>query len=306
MRRRKTLAIAAGGLLVLGGLALLLRQSLFAPNSSPTVVTDTGLPPGGPDSGRSDPERHRPIDGDPREDTALPESGAPGTLRSAARVSSGNDLVATDSISSTKAETPALHDGATIPRGWQLYGPTPAAYELNSDHSEAWQGAASARTDVVQEDSAQRSFGGVMQTIRADAYRAKRVRFSAYVSTRGADAATIAIGADDQNGTSVTGKFMLVDARREFPLRGDSGWTLLAMVIEIPETAVALKFGAFLLGRGVLWTDTARLETVDATVPLTDLPARRVPPHLSDPPWIDGLAERPVNMDFEDVEQVQR
>jgi hypothetical protein len=145
-----------------------------------------------------------------------------------------------------------------------------------------------------------------MQTIRADAYRTKRVRFSVFVRTQGADAATIAIGADDQNGTQVTGKFMLVDERREFPVRGDSGWTLLAMVIEIPDSAVALKFGAILLGRGVLWADTARLDTVDATVPLTQLPARRVPPHLSDPPWIEGLAERPVNMDFEDVEQVQR
>lgn len=145
-----------------------------------------------------------------------------------------------------------------------------------------------------------------MQTIRADAYRAKRVRFSIYVSTRGADAATIAIGADDQNGTQVTGKFMLVDQRREFPLRGNVGWTQLTMVIEVPEEAVVLNYGAFLLGNGVLWADTARVEIVEMTTPLTDLPTRRGPPHVGEPPRIEGLAAVPMNMDFEDVEHVER
>ena len=305
MSRQRTYAIAVAGLLVLGGLAFFLRESVLAPDSAPNVIGND-LASANTPGATTAPEHHSPIDSDPGEVTALPDTAFSEDGVPAAGDSSKTDLLAGDSTPWTAAESPAVEDRDAIPRGWQLYSPTPAAFELSSDHLKVWQGAASARIDVVDQESAQRSFGGAMQIIRADAYRAKRVRFSAFVRTQGADAATIAIGADDQNGASVTGKFMLVDVRREFPVRGDSGWTLLAMVIEIPRTAVTLKFGAFLLGRGVLWADTARLEAVDATVPLTELPAPRVPPHLSDPPWIEGLAEMPVNMDFEDVEQVQR
>ena len=306
MKRQMTFAIAAIGLLVFSGLAFLTRQTAREPTSASSVMTDDDPALAVPDAASDTADHDAPVSANLHDAAATLEEVRLASRPSAARVSSQVDEQADDMTASAAVAAAATPNGDTVPRAWLLYSPFPDAYRLRSDHAVVWQGSSSARIEIVLPDSSQRSFGGALQTIRADAYRSRRVRFSAIVKTRGADAATIAIGADDQNGTQVTGKFMLVDERREFPVRGSSGWTPLTMVIDIPDTAVALNYGAFLLGGGVLWVDTARLETVDATTPLTNLPALRGPPHVSEPARIEGLAAVPMNMDFEDVEQVKR
>jgi hypothetical protein len=48
-------------------------------------------------------------------------------------------------------------------------------------------------------------------------------------------------------------------------------------VLDVSNEATALAFGVLLSGPGKLWIDSARLEVVDESVPLTMAPAPQLP-----------------------------
>jgi hypothetical protein len=66
--------------------------------------------------------------------------------------------------------------------GWLINGSNVEGFSVVHDRDVKQVGAASARIECLVPRS--NGFGGMMQTIAADAYRGKRVRFSALVRTR--------------------------------------------------------------------------------------------------------------------------
>src|SRR5262245_45068050 len=82
-------------------------------------------------------------------------------------------------------------------------------------------------------------------------------------------------------------------------IRGTAEWTYQNIVIDIPEEAVALLYGAVLNGRGKLYIDDLQFRVVDASVALT---AKPVPPQRSSARGrISEPAREPRNLDFEET-----
>ncbi|NUO50300.1 MAG: hypothetical protein HOV80_15705 [Polyangiaceae bacterium] len=162
--------------------------------------------------------------------------------------------------------------GAQAPlAGWILSGPAQASYSLSLDRDVFVSGGASGRLEHV--GGTAEGAGIVMQSIPADAYRNRRVRFSASVRTLGV--------------AGWAGLYMKVErpeARDPFdnmqdrPLGGTREWERHEVVLDVPEDARSIQFGLVQDGAGISWIDDAKLEVVGDDVPTTDLDRRPAAP----------------------------
>ena len=120
-----------------------------------------------------------------------------------------------------------------------------------------------------------------MQTFKADAYRVKRMRFTAEART------------DDVDGW--LGLWMRVDGERQPSLafdnmqnsavRGTTGWRRYDVVLDVAQEAVAVALGVLLSGRGEGRIAGLRFEQVGPEVPTTGAGG-------------GSLADGPQNLDF--------
>lgn len=182
------------------------------------------------------------------------------------------------------------------PVGWHancgdLSTPCVGKYTVVVDHADAYTGSSSVS---VSSSSNAPSFGGVNQTVSADAYRGKRLRYTAGVKTdsvaewtglwlRVARADGLVMAFDNMNTSSRA-------------LRGDHAWSDESIVLDVPQDAAAISFGVVLSGSGKVWIDTVRLETVGLNVAVTG----RKLMQIVDPTGIGQNLGPPRNLDFED------
>ena len=124
-------------------------------------------------------------------------------------------------------------------------------------------------------------FGTLMQDFRADHYLGKRVRFSAFVKTEGAeDWAGLWMRVDKG------AKQLTFDNMQGRPIKGTTDWRKYDVVLDVPQEATGIFFGVLLSGSGTVWLSEAKFEIVETNVPTTGTAA----PQKSD---------EPVNLNFE-------
>jgi hypothetical protein len=122
------------------------------------------------------------------------------------------------------------------------------------------------------------SFGGVNQAFPADAFRGKRVRYSAMVRAENI--------ADIQEEQGIGGLWLRVednnpaiaimtDNMRDRGIRGSVEWIQVESVADIPENAGRILIGFWMQGQGQLWISDIRFEEVGPNVPVTVQPTVR-------------------------------
>jgi hypothetical protein len=142
-------------------------------------------------------------------------------------------------------------EGSGIPMGQNA---SEYAVELDREEFHGGQQAVSIRSVV----SVPKKFRSITQFVKADAYRGKRVRLSGYLKARDVDDfAGIWMRIDGQ--TSMLA-FDNMD-RRE--VKGTTGWIRHEVVLDVPQVAMRIAFGALLSGAGHIWADDLALEIVD-------------------------------------------
>ncbi len=143
----------------------------------------------------------------------------------------------------------------------------------------------------------------LIQGIRADAYRGKRVRFAAWAKPLGITQAAYAGLWFRVDGPGVQQAFDNMNSR---PVTGEGGWREISIVVDVPQTAIGIALGNLYSAYGTLVLDDLRIEVVDATVPVTA-------PTSTPAPSADSLvyestyeraARSPANLDFEGVAAV--
>lgn len=128
--------------------------------------------------------------------------------------------------------------------------------------------------------------GALIQVLKSNRYRGKRVRLSAYLRTQKVDGRA--------------GLFLRVEGTDRFrplswdnmqnrPIRGSAEWAQYSIVLDVPPESVRIIFGFSLVGEGRLWADDFKFEVVDSTVATTD-PTKE---------WT--LPEEPQNLAFEEA-----
>lgn len=152
-----------------------------------------------------------------------------------------------------------------IPKGWthRLVYRSRADYGIGIDEKISFNGKAAAYIDIKR--AATWESVELYQFMSCDGYRGKRIRFTVQLKS-----------ADVQCGVffvDVTGSHegtVALDNMDNRGLLGTQEWTLASIVLDVPQNAVEMKFGARVTGSGTMWFSDLSFEEVDETVAVTD------------------------------------
>ncbi|MGE6631851.1 helix-turn-helix domain-containing protein [Bacillus sp. NPDC077027] len=169
--------------------------------------------------------------------------------------------------------------------GWGLSGSRPDLYEMRVDsavfHSGKQSGVLSAKQEVQGDQ-----FATMMQGFQAKAYHGERVRLSAFLKTEDVLSCGIWMRVDDQKGDTLQ-----FDNMQNRAVTGTTGWNQYSIVLDVPSSSEAIHFGVLLNGKGTVWADGFRFETVDNNIPVTNMTIA------------EALPSEPVNLYFDEEDR---
>jgi erythromycin esterase len=147
----------------------------------------------------------------------------------------------------------------------------------------------------------QSNFGSfrIFQTVRADNYRGKRVRLSAWVKPRNVASVASAGIFMRIDGPGLT---LAVDDMVRRPVFGNGDWREVSVVLDVPTRAIGISLGMLFQAANTLLVDDMHLEVVGETVATTNTLEVPVPNGLDSLSTIEAYARSPfspTNLDFE-------
>src|SRR5260370_31322716 len=146
--------------------------------------------------------------------------------------------------------------------GWQLTSPISDRFEASSDAKVALRGKAPAR---LQADTPRADLASLIQSVDAEQYVGKRIRFSTYAKTKGVEGWTGTWVRVD----SPHSAFRRYEDTHHVNLNGDRDWTALTLVLDIPDDARTVEFGLSQEGTGTTWFGPVSVETVSPSIRTT-------------------------------------
>ena len=157
---------------------------------------------------------------------------------------------------------------AQVPAGWQAVTDGSGEYTVTSDGArrDGGQGFAGATIKANVDDP----HGSAMlaQSIRADAYRGKRIRLSGYLKTIGVNEGTAVLFMRvDGDGVVQTSDYM-----QNRPMMLTTDWERQDIVLDVPNDAIGVTYGFLLGGSGQAWLDELSIEIVGNDVAVTGHP----------------------------------
>jgi RNA polymerase sigma factor (sigma-70 family) len=174
------------------------------------------------------------------------------------------------------------------PKGWFQNGSSHELYEVGVDTSNAWGGMPSAYAKSTA--AAKGQFGGMMQTIAAEAYQNQRVRLSGWVKTEDAndDGGHLWLRIDGKERGQILG-FDNMNGRAP---KGTTDWQEYSIVLDVPPESAALNYGFFVGGTGKMWVNGVTITPVGKEVPTTNM--FKGPAPLPKEPENLGFSPRPA------------
>jgi RNA polymerase sigma factor (sigma-70 family) len=192
----------------------------------------------------------------------------------------------TQTAESLPPAPPAARPGITVkaPAGWSKNGAKPESYVVGVDSTETWGGMPSAYVESLT-PQVEGGFGGMMQSISAEAYVGKRVRLSGWVKTKDANegGGRLWLRIDGQE----RGQMLGFDNMNNRPVKGTADWQEASVVLDVPAGASALAYGFFVQGGGKMWVNGQTIEEVGSDVPTTNMNVKK------------ALPKTPANLGFD-------
>ena len=151
---------------------------------------------------------------------------------------------------------------AGVPKGWLFVSSPKEQQSIASVSEGVFEGESAAAIDCTQGDN---QFTNLMQFLKADGYRGKRVRYRAAVRTDELDFTSrvqLWFRVDLESGM---GAF---DNMQERPI-STKKWKHFDVVLDVAKDAKRINVGMFVIGKGKVWIDDATLEVVDDKTPVT-------------------------------------
>ncbi len=153
-------------------------------------------------------------------------------------------------------------------KGWTLAGSDAQDYRMGYAAAIASYPKVTARISL-KPDANGGGFGTVMQTISAESYRGKRLRFSALLRPQDVESgAGLWFRVD-----SADGKVLAFDNMQSRPILGTRNWNRYAIVVDVPEGGSRLAYGILLIGKGSVGIDDMQFDVVSKDVATTDMMA---------------------------------
>ncbi len=163
---------------------------------------------------------------------------------------------------------------AALPADWSLAGSATNGVAADGDPAVQFEGKP---TMVIRSLPAfTKGMAALNNHFSADAYRGKRVRYSAMLKTQECNTAALFMtvgekptGNPDHPHPMLRADNMRMRASGDAALKGTNDWKRYEIVLDIPQEAYAVTIGFYLSGRGKVWMSDPKVEVVDASVPVT-------------------------------------
>lgn len=134
-------------------------------------------------------------------------------------------------------------------------------YEVGLDHATTHNGAPAAYLKSSVPDP--QGYGVLRQDASAGAYHGKRIRFSAYLRTKGIEKYSgLLLAIFSPSGNHVW-------AMAKQPIVGTTDWKRYEFVVDVPRDAGLMMFGTSIQGKGAIYAADFNFETVGKDVPVT-------------------------------------
>lgn len=167
-----------------------------------------------------------------------------------------------------------------MPKGWFPTGDSPDTYDMGVDPTVTY---ANRQCVTIKAGPEPTEFAALAQSIKADAYRGKRLRFSAALRSMDLEnRAALFMRISDPDG-----KVLAMDNMKDRFITGTNDWARHSIVLDVAEKAEDIMFGVLSSLKGQVWMADVRLEEVGQDVPTTDMLA-------------EIAAYFPMNLDFEE------
>jgi hypothetical protein len=199
--------------------------------------------------------------------------------------------------------TPVLAGAALAqpgPREWFAAGSDPKHYRMGPDQAVQREDEPSLTIQSLPAagetlDSCPQCFGTYMRAESAAPWREKKVRFSAFVRSRGvARWAGLWLRVDGPADANGRAEMLAFDNMHGRPITGDTDWTRYEIVLPVDEEATNLAYGLLLNGAGKAWMDGAMLEEVGEDVATTETKSGSCDP----PPGWTCAGSRPADYEM--------
>ena len=162
---------------------------------------------------------------------------------------------------------------AQIPTGWQAVTDGSHEYTVSADVARRDGGQGFAGATIKANVESPRGSAMLAQSVRAEAYRGKRVRLTGYLKTIGVNEGTAVLFMRvDGDGVVQTSDYM-----QNRPVMLTTDWTRQEIVLDVPRTAIGFTFGFLLGGSGQAWLDDVAIDVVGDEVKVTGQPGGLYP-----------------------------
>ena len=171
-----------------------------------------------------------------------------------------------------------------LPAGWFAAGSKPKSYEMGIDKGAGQDGKNAATIKSIEKMI--KGFGTLMQQKKPDNYLGKRIKMTGFMKSENVANWAGLWFRVDQTGSQQSLSF---DNMGDRPIKGNTSWTKYEIVLDIPENASQIAYGALLDGTGQIWFDNIAIEIVNDSVPTTGLQNGKK----------SATQNEPTNLDFE-------
>jgi hypothetical protein len=155
-----------------------------------------------------------------------------------------------------------------LPDNWSRNETKPLSYRIYMEDSAGQNyGRAATIKSITDKKS---GVGNLMQSFAAGKYKGKRIRMTGFMkSDRVDDWAGFWLRIDQAKVERHLAFDNMHDGKKNRSVTGTTGWKKYDIVLDVPEDATNIVFGALLAGTGQIWFEKLNFEIVDKTVPTT-------------------------------------
>jgi hypothetical protein len=181
-----------------------------------------------------------------------------------------------------------------LPVGWSG---TDSSLGVGTTATDRYQGSTAAYLSTAFQSGNSTIF--LRQEVKADDYRGKRVRLSAWVKPRNISAVSNSGIWMRVDGPGVT---LAYDDMTRRPVYGYGNWRQISVVLDVPENAIGIALGALFFASNTLLVDDMRFEVVGTDVASTNTLSVPATVTRDSASTVAAYAQRgnvPVNLDFE-------
>jgi len=148
-----------------------------------------------------------------------------------------------------------------LPKGWFKAGSEPDKYDMGVDVGAGKDGKNAA---IIKSNSKKiRGFGTLMQNCLPDKYKGKRIKMSGYLKSSNVDGwAGFWLRIDGKDRSNSLGFDNMYDRK----ITGTTEWKNYEIILDVPEEAVNIAYGALLGGTGTIWFDGLKFDVVESTI----------------------------------------